>query len=54
MGQYQVDIAALSETGLAGETHLEEIAAGYTFYCIGGPQELQALDLPYVPSLLGS
>ncbi|XP_078593825.1 uncharacterized protein LOC144871797 [Branchiostoma floridae x Branchiostoma japonicum] len=39
LGQYQIDIAALSETRLAGETQLEEIGGGYTFYCIGKPQD---------------
>ncbi|XP_076453095.1 uncharacterized protein LOC143288462 [Babylonia areolata] len=34
---YQVDIAALSETRFAGETQLEEVGGGYTFYCIGKP-----------------
>ncbi|XP_046855999.1 craniofacial development protein 2-like [Xenia sp. Carnegie-2017] len=38
LGQYQVDIAALSETRLADETQLEEIGGGYTFYCIGKPE----------------
>ncbi|XP_046862044.1 uncharacterized protein LOC124455452 [Xenia sp. Carnegie-2017] len=37
LGHYQVDIAALSETRLADETQLEEVGCGYTFYCIGKP-----------------
>ena len=39
LGQYQVDIAALSETRFAGETQLEEVGGGYTFYCIGKPED---------------
>ena len=37
--QYQIDIAALSETRFAGETQLEEVGGGYTFYCIGKPED---------------
>nr|XP_027209727.1 uncharacterized protein LOC113803201 [Penaeus vannamei] len=36
---HQVDIAALSETRFPGETQLEEVDAGYTFYCIGQPRD---------------
>ncbi|XP_066263302.1 uncharacterized protein [Branchiostoma lanceolatum] len=39
LGQYQIDLAALSETRFAGETQLEEIGGGYSFYCIGKPQD---------------
>jgi len=37
LSQYQVDIAALSETRFAGKTQFEEVGGGYTFYCIGQP-----------------
>ena len=36
---YQVDIAALSEIRFADETQLEEVGGGYTFYCIGKPEQ---------------
>lgn len=32
--QYQIDIAALSETRFLGGSQLEEVGGGYTFYCI--------------------
>ena len=32
-----IDIAALSETRIHGETQLEEVGAGYTFFLIGHP-----------------
>ena len=35
LGRYKVDIAALSETHLAGEVQLEEVGAGYTFFSFG-------------------
>ena len=38
LGRYQIDIAALSETKFAGETQLEEVGGGYTFYYIGKPE----------------
>ncbi len=39
LDRYQVDIAALSETRFAGETQLEEVGGGYTFYCFGKPEQ---------------
>ncbi|KAK7088684.1 hypothetical protein V1264_022576 [Littorina saxatilis] len=38
LDRYQIDTAALSETWFAGETQLEEVGGGYTFYCIGKPE----------------
>ena len=38
LGRYRIDIAALSETRLHGETQVVEVAAGYTFFCVGSPQ----------------
>lgn len=38
LGRYLVDIAAMSMTRFAGETLLEEVGGGYTFYCIGKPE----------------
>ncbi len=35
LGQYNIDIAGLSETRLSGESNMEEVGAGYTFYWIG-------------------
>ena len=35
---YDIDIAALSETCLSDEAQLEEIGKGYTFYWKGKPQ----------------
>ena len=35
LARYNIDIAALSETRLSGQTELVERGAGYTFYCIG-------------------
>ena len=35
---YNIDIAALSETHSAGESNLEEIGAGYTFFWSGVPE----------------
>ena len=40
LGQYQIDIAALSETRFSGETQLEEVGGGYTFFCIGKPKDV--------------
>ena len=37
LARYKIDIAALSETRLSGETKLEEVGAGYTFFCMGQP-----------------
>ena len=34
-----IDIAALSETRIHGETQLEEVGAGYTFFLIGHPTD---------------
>lgn len=39
MARYNIDIAALSETRLSGETEIEEVGAGYTFFCIGHPDD---------------
>lgn len=36
--RYNIDIAALSKTRLAGESYLEEIGSGYTFYWTGKPE----------------
>ena len=44
LGHYHVDIAALSETRLADETQLEEVGGGYTFYCIGKPENAPRLS----------
>jgi len=35
---YNIDIAALRETRIAGECQLEEIGAGYKFLCIRHPE----------------
>ena len=37
LSRYSVDIAALSETRLAGEGSLTEMEGGYTFFWIGSP-----------------
>ena len=34
-----IDIAALSETRIHGETQLDEVGAGYTFFLIGHPTD---------------
>ena len=39
LSRYDVDIAAISETRLAGEGQLTEHGAGYTFYMKGKPKE---------------
>ncbi|KAM3619930.1 uncharacterized protein V6R79_015982 [Siganus canaliculatus] len=39
LGRYQCDIAALSETRVADKTKFEEVGGGYTFYCIGKPED---------------
>jgi len=36
--RYNIDIAALQETWLAGECQLEELGAGYKFFCIRHPE----------------
>lgn len=33
LARYKIDIAALSETRISGETKLTEINADYTFFC---------------------
>jgi len=38
LARYRIDIAALSETRISGSTQLEEVGAGYTFFCIGHPR----------------
>ena len=38
LGKYNIDVTALSETRLSGESNLEEVGAGYTFYWIGKPE----------------
>jgi len=38
LARYSIDIAALSETRIFGSTQLEEVGAGYTFFCIGHPE----------------
>jgi len=37
--RYSIDIAALSETRFHGETQIEEVGAGYTFFLIGHPAD---------------
>ena len=37
-----IDIAALSETRLHGETQITEVGAGYTFFCKGLPEDQPA------------
>jgi len=39
LGGYGVDIAALSETRLSGQTQFEEIGAGYRDFCQGYPED---------------
>jgi exonuclease III len=39
LARHNIDIAALSETRLAGESCREEVGAGYTFFWIGKPEE---------------
>jgi len=39
LAKYSVDIAALSEVHFEGESSLEEVGAGYTFYYISKPPE---------------
>ena len=38
LARYDIDIAALSETRIFGESELVEVGAGYTFFCIGQPE----------------
>ena len=38
LGRYNIDIAALSETRISGESEFVEDGAGYTFFCIGKPE----------------
>ncbi len=38
LNRYSVDIAALSETRFSGESCLEEVGGGYTFFWIGKPE----------------
>ncbi|VDL89858.1 unnamed protein product, partial [Schistocephalus solidus] len=38
LARYKVDIAALSETPLSEQCQLEEVGAGYTFFCSGRPK----------------
>ena len=38
LSRYDIDIAALSETRISGETILEEVGGGYTFFLIGRPE----------------
>nr|VZI29780.1 unnamed protein product [Spirometra erinaceieuropaei] len=38
MARYKVDIAALSETRFSEQDQLEEVGAGYTFFCSGRPK----------------
>ena len=38
LGRYNIDIAALSETRISGESEFVEVGAGYTFFCIGKPE----------------
>nr|VZI51647.1 unnamed protein product [Spirometra erinaceieuropaei] len=38
LASYKVDIAALSETRFSEQGQLEEVGAGYTFYCSGRPR----------------
>lgn len=45
MARYNIDITALNETRLHGDTELEEVGAGYTFLCVGHPQDAEAHSL---------
>jgi len=38
LGRYNIDIAALSETRISGQTEFAEFGAGYTFFCSGQPE----------------
>ena len=38
LSRYNIDIAALSETRISGETIIEEVGGGYTFFLIGKPE----------------
>ena len=42
--QYNIDIAALSETRIPGESQFDEVAAGYTFLLIGHPSNGPSQD----------
>jgi hypothetical protein len=37
LARYDIDIAALSETRISGNSKFIETGGGYTFYCIGQP-----------------
>ena len=50
LARYSVDIAALSETRFSGETTLEEVGAGYTFFCKGRPDGGLARPESVLPS----
>lgn len=39
LGHYQISIAALSETRAVDKTQVEEVGGGYTFYCLGKPED---------------
>ncbi|VDM04969.1 unnamed protein product [Schistocephalus solidus] len=41
LARYKVDIAALSETRFSEQGQLEEVGAGYTFFCSGRPKAEQ-------------
>jgi len=38
LARYNIDIAALSETRISGQSEFVEVGAGYTFFCIGQPE----------------
>ncbi|VDL95390.1 unnamed protein product [Schistocephalus solidus] len=38
LARYKVEIAGLSETLFSGQGQLEEVGAGYTFFCSGRPR----------------
>ena len=38
LARYSIDIAALSETRISGESQFAEVGAGYTFFTVGHPE----------------
>jgi len=54
LSRYNIGIAALSETRLADEGSLNEIASGYTFFSGKGFQQIPGVftvsGLPFVPN----
>ena len=41
LSRYDIDIAALSETRMSGDTILEEVGGGYTFFLVGKPEGIK-------------